>query len=223
MTLSRLSSAGLDDHPLQFTSLQSELVLLSFTIRMSHSDQQDGPPFRWIALPQRKWIRYYLCGFVVNIALCGQNSMIWILFALGAALSWGLYGPTLHRGQVQLGNPLRALLCVGVAYFLIGVLFPLAMLWSQGEVKGFSSGGVTLATVAGALGAVGAICIIYAFRVGGLPTYVMPLVFGGAPLVNVLFSMWLHPPKTAPNPLLYVGFAMVAAGAGLVLYFKPSS
>jgi hypothetical protein len=51
----------------------------------------------------------------------------------------------------------------------------------------------------------------------------MPLVFAGAPLVNVLFSMWLHPPKTAPNPLLYVGFMMAAFGAGLVLYFKPQS
>ena len=50
--------------------------------------------------------------------------MLWILFALGAALSWGLYGPALHRGQVELGNPMRALLCVGVAYFLIGVLVP---------------------------------------------------------------------------------------------------
>ena len=33
----------------------------------------------------------------------------------------------------------------------------------------------------------------------------MPLVFGGAPLVNVLVSMAMHPPKTPPNPLLYVG------------------
>jgi hypothetical protein len=79
------------------------------------------------------------------------------------------------------------------------------------------------ATVAGALGAIGAVCIIFAFRSGGLPTYVMPLVFAGAPLVNVLYSMWLHPPKTSPNPLLYLGFVLAAAGGGLVLYFKPSS
>ena len=147
--------------------------------------------------------------------------MIWILFALGAALAWGLYGPTLHRGQTDLGSPMRALLCVGVAYFLIGVLVPLASLASQGGLKDFTSSGVTWATIGGALGAAGALCIIYAFRAGGLPTYVMPLVFGGAPVVNVLFSMWLHPPKTSPNPLLYVGFVLVAAGAGMVLYFKP--
>lgn len=149
--------------------------------------------------------------------------MIWILFALGAALSWGLYGPALHRGQVALGNPMRALLCVGVAYFLIGVLVPVASLSYQGGLQGFSLRGSTAAILAGALGAAGAVCIIFAFKFGGLPTYVMPLVFAGAPLVNVLFSMWLHPPKTAPNPLLYAGFLLAAVGAGMVLYFKPQS
>lgn len=149
--------------------------------------------------------------------------MTWIFFALGAALSWGIYGPILHRGQVQLGNPLRALLCVGAAYFLVGVLVPAVTLGSQGQLKGFNSAGVTAATLGGALGALGAVCIIWAFRSGGTPTYVMPLVFGLAPVINVLFSMASHPPKTAPNPLLYVGFALASIGAGLVLYFKPQS
>jgi len=149
--------------------------------------------------------------------------MLWILFALGAALSWGLYGPALHRGQVALGSPMRALLCVGVAYFLIGVLVPAASLSYQGGLQGFTMKGSSSALLGGALGALGAICIIFAFRYGGLPTYVMPLVFAGAPLVNVLFSMWLHPPKTAPNPLIYVGFLLAAAGAGMVLYFKPQA
>ena len=149
--------------------------------------------------------------------------MSWIIFALGAALSWGMYGPVLHKGQVQLGHPLRALLCVGVAYFLVGVLVPVFVLNSQGNLKGFTSGGSTLATGAGVLGAVGAVCIIWAFRSGGLPTYVMPLVFGLAPLVNVIYSMATHPPKTTPHPLLWVGFLLAATGAGMVLYFKPQS
>ena len=149
--------------------------------------------------------------------------MVWIMFVLGAVVSWGMYGPTLHRGQVQLGNPLRALLCVGIAYFLIGVLVPVITLSYQGGLKGFNLGGSALATIAGGLGALGAVCIIWAFRFGGLPTYVMPLVFAGAPLVNVLYSMWVHPPKIAPNPLLYVGFLLASLGAGMVLYFKPSS
>ena len=150
-----------------------------------------------------------------------KKSMLWIVFALGAALAWGVYGPTIHTGQVKLGNPLRSLLCVGLAYFLIGVLFPLVTLASQGELKNFSVSGVTWAMIGGALGAAGAIFIIYAFKSGGLPNYVMPIVFGGAPLINTLFTMFLHPPKTAPNPLLYVGFLLVVAGGAMVLYFKP--
>ena len=152
-----------------------------------------------------------------------SKSMIWVLFAIGAALSWGVYGAMLHRGQMRLGNPMRALLCVGLAYFLIGVLAPAFTLMSQGALNGFNREGTTWATVAGALGAIGALFIIMAFKSGGLPTYVMPLVFGGAPLINVLVSMWLHPPKTAPSPLLFLGFLMVAGGAGLVLRFRPAA
>ena len=149
--------------------------------------------------------------------------MIWIVFVAGAVLSWGAYGALLHQGQSQLGNPLKALLCVGVAYFLIGVLLPVAALGSQGQLNNFKTAGLVTATVAGALGAIGAGCIIWAFRNGGLPVYVMPLVFGGAPVVNVLVTMVLHPPKSSINPMLYVGFLLASAGAAMVLYFRPTS
>ena len=148
---------------------------------------------------------------------------MWILFVAGAVLSWGAYGVLLHRGQVLLGNPLKALLCVGVAYFLIGVLVPVAALSAQSGLSNFNSGGLVTATIAGALGAAGAACIIYAFRTGGLPLYVMPLVFGGAPIVNVLVSMAIHPPKSAINPMLFVGFLLASVGAAMVLYFRPTS
>jgi hypothetical protein len=154
-----------------------------------------------------------------------KSSMLWVMFAIGAALSWGVYGAMLHQGQVKLGSPVRSLLCVGVAYFLIGVIVPVAMLYSQGQltVQGWNAFGTTTATAAGALGAVGAVCIILAFKSGGLPTYVMPLVFGGAPVINVLVTMVIHPPKTAPNPLLFLGFLLVVLGASMVLYFRPQS
>ena len=149
--------------------------------------------------------------------------MGWIVFVAGAALAWGAYGVLLHQGQVQLGNPLKALLCVGVAYFLIGVIVPVVALSAQDGLTGFNSTGLALATVAGVLGAIGAACIIWAFKAGGLPIYVMPLVFAGAPIVNVLLSAIVHPPRVAPNPLLYVGFVLASAGAGLVLYYRPAA
>jgi uncharacterized membrane protein len=154
-----------------------------------------------------------------------KKSMIWVLFAFGAALSWGFYGVAMHTGQMKLGGAtsgMKALLFVGIAYFLIAVLLPVIGLSSSGQLNNFSQGGMTWATIGGALGAIGAACIIYAFKNGGSPAVVMPLVFGGAPLVNVLISMLAHPPKTAPNPLLWVGYALASAGAAMVLYFKPA-
>jgi len=149
--------------------------------------------------------------------------MFWIVFVAGAVMSWGAYGALLHQGQTQLGNPLKALLCVGVAYFLIGVIVPVAGLSAQGGLSNFNTTGLITATTAGALGAAGAACIIWAFKNGGLPVYVMPLVFGGAPVVNVLLTMALHPPKSAVNPMLYVGFGLASIGAAMVLYFRPTA
>lgn len=145
-----------------------------------------------------------------------------MILAAGAALSWGMYGPAMHEGQIRLGSPFRALLCVGLAYFFIAVLVPTVTLTSQGALaRGWNGGGIMAATVAGTLGAFGAIFVIYAFRAGGVPFIVMPIVFGLAPVVNVITSMLLHLPKAAPSPMLWVGFALVAAGASMVLYFKP--
>ena len=149
--------------------------------------------------------------------------MTWLLFVGVTVCCWGAYGPTLHSGQVALGtSPMRALLCVGVAYFLIGVLIPGGVLAFQGEQGEFNVKGVSWAGFAGILGAVGALGIIYAFHTGGTPLYVMPLVFAGAPIVNVVVSMIQHPPKTAPSSLLYVGLVLVALGAFLILRFKPA-
>ena len=149
--------------------------------------------------------------------------MAWLMYVAGAVLSWGLYGVALHRGQVAIGNPLKALLCVGIAYVLIAVFVPVGALSAQGQLKDFSSNGALISTFAGTLGALGAVCIIFSFRAGASPLYVMPLVFGGAPLVNVIATALIHPPKTAPSPLLYVGFLLAAAGAGMVLYYRPQS
>ncbi len=80
--------------------------------------------------------------------------MNWLTFVAGAVLSWGVYGAMLHQGQTKLGSPMRALLCVGIAYCLIGVLVPVVTMMSQGQLdsRGWNTSGATFATVAGALG-----------------------------------------------------------------------
>ena len=131
--------------------------------------------------------------------------------------------PFIHEGQVALGRgPIRAFLCVGGAYFLTAVLVPLGLLAAGAEPFQFQSRGVLFATVAGILGAAGALCVILALKMGGKPIVVAPLVFAGAPIVNALVSMAWHRPKSPPQVWFYVGMIMAAVGAALVLRYKPS-
>lgn len=148
---------------------------------------------------------------------------LWLVFVFGAIISWGSYVPLMHHGQTLLkGGALRAFLCVGLAYFLTAVLVPLGLLGAKVEPWEFNRSGATYAIIAGAAGAAGALCIIMALKSGGTPLFVAPLVFAGAPIVNVLVSMAWHKPKSAPEIWFYLGLVLAALGAGLVLRFKPA-
>ena len=145
------------------------------------------------------------------------------LFILGAVLAWGAYVPMLHQGQTLLkGGALRGFLCVGLAYFVTAVLVPLGLLGAKMEPWEWNTPGVAYSTIAGVMGAAGALCIILAIKAGGTPLVVAPLVFAGAPIVNTLISMGWHRPKSAPEPLFYAGLALAALGAFLVLRYKPT-
>ncbi len=147
---------------------------------------------------------------------------LWMIFVVGAILSWGSYVPMIHQGQAYLEKgALRAFLCVGGAYFLTAVLVPLALLANGVEPWRFNSTGVGFATLAGILGAVGALCVILALKSGGSPIYVAPLVFAGAPIVAALVSMAWHRPTEAPSVWFWFGLVLAACGASLVLRFKP--
>jgi uncharacterized membrane protein len=152
---------------------------------------------------------------------------LWLIYAIGAFLFWGAYVPTIHAGQVAVGGKYRgiwAFLFVGVAYFLTAVLIPAAILAAnRAEVGNFPSAkAVGMSTLAGVLGAAGALCVILALFNGGTPAAVPPIVFAGAPIVASIVAMVLHPPKGAINPMYFVGILLAAAGAALVLRFKPA-
>lgn len=150
---------------------------------------------------------------------------LWMVFVLGAMLCWGAYVPTIHHGQAGFGgksSALRAFLFVGVAYCIIAVCIPLGLLAMKVEPADMTRAGVTISCLAGTLGALGALCVIFALKSGGKPVYVAPLVFAGAPIVSTLVSMIWHPPKQTPSMLFFAGILMAAAGASLVLRFKPS-
>ena len=64
--------------------------------------------------------------------------------------------------------------------------------------------------------------IILALTSGGRPIYVMPIVFGGAPVINVFLSMyWSKAWKEGISPIFYAGIILVIAGAATVLIFAP--
>jgi hypothetical protein len=147
-----------------------------------------------------------------------------ILSIAMVAICWGSYGPTLHKGQAAMHNSrLRPFLCVGVAYFVIAVIVPhLILAAGQEEQSTFNHlNGTTWAFLAGAAGAVGALGIIMAFNFGGKPVYVMPLIFGGAPVVATLVATFADHMGSQIGPMFLAGLILVIAGAAMVLVFAP--
>ncbi len=140
-------------------------------------------------------------------------------------LCWGAYGPVLHKGQAAMQNSrLRPLLCVGLAYFAIAVIVPKLLLATAfPEASEFNWSGTTWSLAAGAAGAIGAIGIIMAFNFGGKPVFVMPLIFGGAPVVNTLFTTFTDGLWEQVDAFFLAGLILVIAGAAMVLVFAPKS
>lgn len=175
----------------------------------------------------------------------------WLLFVILAGLSWGTYVPLIFYGGSELpterpgmGGRLMAILCVGIAYFIIAVVLPLAVFWSgNAEWPGMKTTGLTFSGLAGAMGAVGALCVVFAssaairsareaqmqpdtFRV-----YIAPLIFGLAPVINTVVSSFWHPAPDHPFHFhlelpgwkLWLGILLVGAGAALVLFSKEEA
>lgn len=146
-----------------------------------------------------------------------------LAFTALTALSWGVYGILLHRGTDLLGHSsLRAFIGVGIAYFLIAVLIPAIWLGSKKEKGYWSIIGAILSLFAGTVGALGALGVILAVAFKGSPLYVMPIVFGGAPVVNTLVTSWINKSFSQIKPMFVVGLVLVALGAVGVLVTKPA-
>ena len=144
-------------------------------------------------------------------------------FVALTVVCWGIYGPVIHKGQHAMDDTmLRPFMCVGAAYFLIAVVVPVILLRMWGEDGNWTVGGTIWSIGAGAAGAVGALGIIIAFSNRGSPVYVMPLVFGGAPVVNTFVTMFLSRSYKQANSIFFAGLILVVAGAVTVLVFRPS-
>ncbi|MCE9603900.1 MAG: hypothetical protein K8U03_03255 [Planctomycetia bacterium] len=138
------------------------------------------------------------------------------------AVMWGVYGPIMREGQAAMSRDhLLPFVWVGLAYFVIAVVVPGVLLRLWGEKGTWTAKGFAWSFIAGVAGALGALGIILAFTFNGHPSYVMPLVFGGAPVVNTFTTMYLTKTYKQANPLFFAGLILVVVGALVVLIFKP--
>ncbi len=180
----------------------------------------------------------------------------WLFYVALAGLAWGTYVPLIFFGGSELGGKsplggrLMAILCVGVAYFVLAVVIPLALfLTRQTEWPDIKTTGLVFSSLAGVAGAAGAICVIFAskaamesglaikkdnpaFNPATFRMYIGPLIFGLAPVINTLVSLIWHPQKgeafhfgieVMPGWKLWLGIILVGLGAALVLFAKEEA
>jgi hypothetical protein len=175
----------------------------------------------------------------------------WWGYVIGAGLAWGTYVPLVFYGGTELttsrgsiGGRLASILCVGVAYFVLAVLVPVALMASRDDAKPtWKTIGLVFSGLAGVAGAVGAICVIFASKAAvdqakldsidpaTYRIYIAPLIFALAPFINTVVSLIWHPMAgdpwhfhfDIPGWKLPVGIALVAIGTFLVLYSKEET
>ena len=157
-----------------------------------------------------------------------ESSNLWMVFALMTVASWGLYGVFLHQGQMSMGDPVngryKTFFMVGIAYVLIAVLGPAFLLIKSGGDWSMPTSGWIWSLIAGAVGAIGAFCVLLAFGAKGQPAVVMSIVFAGAPIVNAIVAMSMHPPKGGVGAVdwrFFAGILLALAGGALVTLYKP--
>jgi hypothetical protein len=182
-----------------------------------------------------------------------MNNIPWWGYVILAGLAWGTYVPIIFYGGSELGGRqnarLLAILCVGMAYFVLAVLFPLVLFLSgQQQWPSLKTTGLVFASLAGVAGAVGAICVVFAssaamaagmeakklnpdFNPASYRLLIGPLIFGLAPVINTLVSSFWHPQPgnpwhfdvQVPGWKLAVGILLVGVGSFLVLYSKEEA
>ncbi len=167
-----------------------------------------------------------------------STNFTWLYFALLTVLSWGVYGVILHkgRGYMPMGAEaphasLKAFLFVCIAYAVIGI-GAAVLLKLRCSNWGFTPEGIRWSFVAGAAGAVGAFTLILALGAanpiykGASAAAVMPIVFAGAPVINTITAMLLHPPEGGFKALpvqFILGCVLAVVGAFLVAKYAPSN
>ncbi len=160
-----------------------------------------------------------------------NKMLIPILFALGTAVFWGCYGPTIGNAQApmvdgaKLWSPFKPYVFIGIAYLVIAIIGGLIMMGIKGDTYSFTGEHFATAKwgfLAGSLGALGALCLTTAMMTSrGNALLVMPIVFGGAVSITAIISILKLHGSVTVNPLLWVGMALTVVGVVIVAMNTP--
>ena len=180
-----------------------------------------------------------------------MSNIPWWGYVILAGLAWGTYVPIIFYGGTELttkpgtiGGRLASILCVGVAYFVLGVVIPVLIMSTRDDAKpDWKTNGLIFSGLAGIAGAVGAICVIFASKAAvdqakfdnvnpaTYRMYIAPLIFSLAPAINTLLSLVWHPKPGEPWHFAFempgwklpAGSVLVALGTFLVLMSKEEA
>lgn len=147
------------------------------------------------------------------------------LFALGTAMCWGLYGPTLGKARLADTDlsPFKPYVGIGIAYLVIAIVGGLAGMWYKGDSFASVGAGGYWGLAAGILGALGAFSLTLCMFNGGarIPHAVMPVVFGGAVTVTALYTIWSSDGRLQASFMLWVGIVGVLVSVIIITTNTP--
>ncbi len=164
--------------------------------------------------------------------------LIPIIFALGTAFFWGLYGPAIGNAQIKptvegAWSPFKPYVFIGVAYLVLAVIGGLLMMKLKGDTFSYSGAVAGDAArshfepakwgfLAGCLGAAGALCLTTAMMTSrGNALLVMPIVFGGAVSWTAIVSAYKLRGHAEISPMLWIGMLLVVIGVIIVASNTP--
>ena len=138
------------------------------------------------------------------------TSPIWILLALLVFLAWGI-----QAYVIKFAN--RSMAAESIFFYMMAtglLLVPVALLMTDfGRPINWGFSGPYVAAMIQMLNAVGALCLVYAFRYGKA-IIVSPLTNAVAPVVTVTLSLILY--AVIPHPVTMAGMVLAVAATFLL-------
>ncbi|MAT16729.1 MAG: hypothetical protein CMJ46_15840 [Planctomyces sp.] len=142
-----------------------------------------------------------------------KASFLPILFAMGTAVCWGMYGTALGKARSFEQSPFKPYVFIGVAYLVWSIAGSFIAMYLKGEPIKFTTNGMIWGFASGTLGAFGAFFLTMAMFSGGakFPHIVMATVFGFAVTVAAIFGVFGSEEKGGTGLWVGIGGMLVSA------------